>query len=185
MDPVIQKLKSGDAAVYRTIVKNRYSYFYRLACTYVRDEEMAKEIVQDVFIKLWEGSASLDDDTVLDSFLATLVRNKSIDYIRSRKLQLQKQEEYSQACMDDTEGEYWVEHSKLCDYSYDDLLLKAQSVIAELPEQTRNVFIMHRMEGLKYKDISEKLGVSSKAIEYHMSKALKMLKEKLMLFLFF
>lgn len=172
---IIQKLKGGDTGVYRQIVKNRYSYFYNMACSYMQDQEMAKEVVQDVFLKLWEGRASLADDTVIDSFLARLVKNRSIDYIRSRNLQLKNHSDYASELAD----AYWVEDSKLDEFSYEELIEKVNRAIAGLPEQTRHFFMMSRIEGMKYREISEKSGVSQKAVEYHISKALQILREKL------
>lgn len=175
MNSVVRRLKQGSTRVYREIVKKRYPYFYNLACAYTRDEFMAQEVVQDVFVKLWEGRMSLADDTVIDSYLATLVRNKSIDYIRSRKLYLENQEAYLQYNAD----AYWTENSKLDDFAYEDLQEKLKKLIDGLPEISRRIFEMSRIEDMTYKEISEKNGISEKAVEYHISKVLKLLKDKL------
>lgn len=181
MDSVVGRLKQGDTNVYREIVKKRYAYFYNLACAYMRDEFLAQEVVQDVFVRLWEGRMTLSEDTVIDSYLATLVRNRSIDYIRSRKLHLKNQEAYLQHNTD----AYWVENSKLDDFAYDDLLKKVTKLIDELPETSQRIFKMSRIEEMTYKEISVKTGVSEKTVEYHISKVLKLLKEKLLIIIFF
>lgn len=180
MDSVVKRLKQGDICVYREIVKKRYTYFYNLACAYMRDDIVAQEVVQDVFVKLWEGRTTLSDDTVIDSYLATLVRNRSIDYIRSRKLHLKNQEAYLQYRAD----VYWTENSKLDDFAYEDLFKKVRKLIDELPETSRHIFEMSRIKEMTYKEISVKTGISEKAVEYHMSKALKLLKENLLIITF-
>lgn len=176
MDSVVKRLKQGDTQVYREIVKNRYTYFYNLACAYMQDHVVAEEVVQDVFVKLWESRMALADDTIIDSWLAILVRNRSIDYIRSRKLHLENQEEYMQYTADD----YWVENSRPDAFAYEDLLERTQKAISELPEASRRVFEMSRMEEMTYKEIALRAGISEKTVEYHISKALKILREKLL-----
>lgn len=175
MSLMVQKLKEGDREVYRQIVEDRYTYFYKMACTYLQDNEVAKEVVQDVFFRLWEGRRELADDTVLDSYLSRMVKNRSIDYLRSRVVQVRNHEEY----LIDMVHTIRMEESGLEQFSYEELSDRINKAIASLPDQMRTVFVMNRIEGMKYREISVKLGISQKTVEYHISRALRLLKEKL------
>ena len=132
------------------------------------DEDDAREVVHKVFINLWEKREEIDLSVSLKSYLFTSVHNSSLNVIRDRK-------KFSGDEVPDIASEVDIEAQM------DAMELEGQimKVIAELPEKCKEVFEMSRFEGLKYNEIAEKLGISVKTVENQMSKALKVLREKL------
>ena len=160
----IRELKSGSEKVFRQIMENWYSRLFNFANGYLNNEENAKEVIQDVFLQLWDCRKKLANDTSLNAYLFTLTRNRCIDLIRRERLILQfrtdKQEEYIRL----TEN-----HHALSDPVLDEIFaLELQSEITKtvdtLPGQCRKVFIMSRTHGMKNKEISSLLNLSEKTV---------------------
>lgn len=133
------------------------------------DEDDAREVVHQVFIIIWEKRQEIDLSQSLKSYLFTSVHNRSLNVIRDRK-------KFSSAELPDVAGELDV--SSVIESM--ELEAKIMEVIGSLPEKCREVFEMNRFEGLKYSEIADKLNISVKTVENQMSKALKILREKLL-----
>lgn len=153
-----------------------YLRLFNFANGYLNNEENTKEVLQDVFLKLWDNRTKLAETTNLNAYLFTLTRNRCIDLIRRERLMLQfradKQEEYRRLSEN---------FDALSDPILDDIFaMEIQSevnrAIGSLPEQCRKVFILSRTNGLKNKEISESLELSEKTVESHLTKALKTIR---------
>lgn len=133
------------------------------------DEGMAEDVAQDTFVKLWENRHKIQRKTV-KSYLYTIAGNLAINQLKRQQLQYKfiNQVEFRQ---DDKNPEYLAEMKEF--------ETKLQKVIASMPDGSREVFLMNRLEDLKYREIAERLGISVKAVEKRMSKALQILREKL------
>lgn len=169
-------LLSGNEKSFRQIMDHWYLRLFNFANGYLNNEENTKEVLQDVFLKLWDNRTKLAETTNLNAYLFTLTRNRCIDLIRREKLMLQfradKQEEYRLLSEN---------FDALSDPILDDIFaMEIQSeinrAIGNLPEQCRKVFIMSRTNGLKNKEISESLELSEKTVESHLTKALKTIR---------
>ena len=138
----------------------------------LEEEDDAKEIVHDVFIKVWEKMDSLPPDVNYKSYLYKSVNNRGLNFIRDRKKLVQldqiSEEKYS---------------SSLAEMEEKELERAIELAIHSLPDKCREVFELSRYEGLTYKSIAEKMAVSVKTVEAQMSKALRLLREHLAEFL--
>ena len=132
------------------------------------DEDDAREVVHQVFIKLWERRSELDLSTSLKSYLFTAVNNRSLNVIRDRK-------KFSSEEVPERVGE-WDVSAELESMELEE---KIRGVIASLPEKCRVIFELNRFDGLKYSEIASQLDISVKTVENQMSKALKILREQL------
>lgn len=169
-------LTEGSEKAFRLIMDHWYLRLYNFANGYLDHAENTKEVLQDVFLKLWDNRQKLAEQTNLNAYLFTLTRNRCIDLIRRERLMLQfrtdKQDEYLRL----TEN-----FDALSDPILDDLFaLELQDeinrAVSGLPEQCRKVFILSRTNGLKNKEISVSLELSEKTVESHLTKALKTIK---------
>ena len=154
------------------------SYFPRLrafACILVKDNEIAKDIVQDSFIKIWEERFRITSST-FENYLFKSVRNRCINYIRDQKLRNQKLEDYYQ--LEHYEEIYNIDF--MADEPYltvtEELQKQINEAINDLPKRCQEVFIKSRFEGLKNREIADELGINIKNVERHISTALKKLK---------
>ena len=135
---------------------------------YVGDWDEAKGLVHDVFVTVWEKFETLPSDTNYKSYLYTAVRNRSLNYIRDRK---------KHSMLEHVKEEDFAEVNTTLETA--ELEQRIELAIQSLPEKCRMVFELNRMEGLKYAQIAEKMGISIKTVEAQMSKALSVLREHL------
>jgi RNA polymerase sigma-70 factor (ECF subfamily) len=132
------------------------------------DEDDAREVVHQVFINLWEKRNEIDLSTSLKSYLFTAVNNRSLNVIRDRK-------KFSAEEVPEQVEEYDV--SAVIESM--ELEEKIRGAIGTLPERCRIIFELNRFDGLSYAEIAKKLDISVKTVENQMTKALKILRERL------
>lgn len=149
-----------------------FHQYYSPLCNYVAsiigDNDNAEDIVQDVFIKVHEKGL-LDEIQNIEAFLLRSVKYKSIDYLRTQKT---KEEKTGLIGRDQNRAE-------ILDITEEDIEPLFHYYAAKLPPKTRAVFLMNRSGGLTYKEIAEKLDISSKTVEKQMTRALKKMRELL------
>jgi RNA polymerase sigma-70 factor, ECF subfamily len=175
----IQQLKESNEKVFEQIVKSYWSRIHSFANIYVIDREVAKEIVQDTFLALWDQRENLDDKTCLITYLMVVSRNKCLNYLKSLQLDTISIHDLSEFAIYQRSNIYTLE-----DDSFDILVTKelADAItvsLNKLPPRTREIFMLSRYSCLKHKEISDQLGVTVKDVEYHIGKALKHLKSDL------
>lgn len=153
-----------------------FRQYYRVLCLYatslVESQDEAEEIVQHVFVHLWEKRRELEIEQSLKSYLYRAVYNRCMNAIKQRNVRVQYEQQPQE------EGYYG--HYK---HEINELEKRLSEAIQLLPEQCRRVFQLSRFEHLKYAEIARVLGISVKAVEKHMGKALRILREQLSEFL--
>ena len=172
-------LMAGSENAFRLIMNHWYTRLFNFANGYLNNDENTKEVLQDVFLKLWDNRRKLAETTILNAFLFTLTRNRCIDLIRRERLMLQfrsdKQEEYRRL----TENFDALSDPILDELFAMEIQTEINRAVNGLPEQCRKVFILSRTNGLKNKEISESLELSEKTVESHLTKALKTIRQAL------
>lgn len=163
-----------------------YSSYYprlcRFATEYVGNVEDAENLVQDTFVYLWNNSTSLDTVVNLKAFLFVLIKNRSIDFLRQ---QLRKGRT-SYYLLETMEYELNLEALEAVDENLvldTDLEQRIHEAIQSLPEKCQEIFILSRVEGLKYSEIAEKLHLSISTVDNQIGIALKKLRVQLKDFL--
>ncbi|MBI9057339.1 MAG: RNA polymerase sigma-70 factor [Labilibaculum sp.] len=179
----ISLLQKGDKRSFEKIFLEFSDLLYHLSLQYVQKEEIAEEMVQDAFIKLWDVRDSINDNKNLKNFLYTITKNNCLNYLRSQKAILQTKQDLKYIEMQLNYDALNLIASDNIEFI--ELQEKIETAINHLPEDIRTVFRMSRFEDLKYKEIAEKLNVSQKTVEVRMSKALSILKIDLKDYLFY
>ena len=156
----------------KQIFDSSYSNLVLQALRFVKREEIAEDIVQDCFIKLWEKKDELNISGNIVAYLARMVRNKSLDFIKKKRLQTSELHETYQAG--------FIAENTL---ETEDLQSKIDNTLDNLPEKCRQVFVLSRFEDMSYKEIATELDISKKTVEAHISKALKVFRTNLKQFL--
>ncbi len=157
--------------MFEQLFREYFTPLCNFALGYVNDLDTAKEVVQEVFINLWNKKDSIKSDKSVKAYLYTSVRNRCLNYIRDHK----KFRSYVLDIEIENE-ELLVENNSL---TQAETQIKIQQAIDKLPEKCKEVFRLSRFDELKYKEIAEKLGISIKTVEVQISKALKILREEL------
>lgn len=134
------------------------------------DRDAALDLVQDAFTKIWENCAQIDFNKV-KTYLLTTVNNLFLNTIKHKKVVFQYEKEAPNLDITNQNPEYLLEE--------EEFKVKLQNAITSLNEAQREVFLMNRMEGKKYREIAELLDISQKAVEKRMSAALKILKSQI------
>jgi len=162
---------STSIAAFEDLFKQYYAQLVVYACKYVSDTDIAREIVQDFFVRLFEKRQTLSIDVSVKSYLYRSVYNCCINYINQRNIQdkhlksidLERDEE------ENLENEiHTVE-----------LQQRIYEVIDSLPAKCQLIFKMNRLQGLKNEEIATQLHLSKRTVETQISKALKILRHKL------
>ena len=161
-----------------------YSIYFpklvRFAREFVLSTEDAENIIQDIFIYLWEHQEILGSLSNLNAFLFVLVKNRCIDFIRQKKLVERKREEFEMVMDKELQLKmYALQQFDENALSADDIEVILNNAINSLPEKCREVFILSRMEGLKYREIAERLNISTKTVENQIITAIKKLRVEL------
>jgi len=143
-----------------------------LAQKYVKDYETSKEIVQDAFISLWEKRETIDADRPVKSYLAMVIHNKCINYLRDNR-------KFDQNILNIENLLEVPEYDGADSMVESELKARIDASVAELPEKCREIFILNRYENLKYQEIADKLQISVKTVETQMSKALQHMRIRL------
>ena len=164
---LITGLRNGDMAAYETCFHTYYPRFVRFADYFLRDLSQAKDIVQNVFFKMWRYRDRLDPDLSLENYLYVLTKRELLNYIRSCKAG-------ESLLMAEWKTDAGSSVSRM-DSQVDLSLLKEE--LEKLPEQRRKVFIMSRLRGMSHKEIAAALSISEKTVERHITLAGVQLRE--------
>jgi RNA polymerase sigma-70 factor (family 1) len=169
---LIGRLRNGEEAAYENLFKEFYKVLTLFANKYLKDIEASKELVQDLFVHLYERRENLDINSSLRSYLFRSTHNRCINYINSQKIRLKYAEHINfTADVKDNSLEQQVSSAEL-----EHALYKA---IGDLPPKCQSIFKMNRFEGLSNTEIAEKLKLSKRTVETQISKALRILRIKL------
>ena len=160
-------IKNSDRNAFRELYYEYYEALYRFAWRYVRDSELALDFVQETFTRLWVKRQTLDDSKPIKPFLYRIIHNLIIDHVRK------------QAVREDAMHLLDFDDAHEDDHEANERMETIDRAIRSLPEGQQEVFRMNRYEGLKYTEIAHILGLSVKAVEKRMSKALHTLRSEL------
>ena len=176
---------TSDIRNFNTLFNEYYSRFVRFAMGYLKDQPLAEDFVSEAFTLYWENRASLLPDTNAPAYILTIVKNKCINHLHHEQIRLKAEKEL-------TDQAEWVLNTRVatleaCDPEYlfsDEMRDIVRKTLNKLPLKTRRIFILNRYHGFSYKDIAEKMSLSPKTVEFHISKALKCLRISLRDFIF-
>ena len=178
----IRLLREGDKAAFEAVYHEFFGVLYSLSSQYIFKPEDAEEMVQEAFLKLWEVRSRLNEDSNIKNFLYTITKNNCLNFIRNEQITSSHLKRYYDELQYNYEALYLLEDDYL---RIEELKLKIDEAIDSLPTKWKNIFRMSREEDLRYKDISQRLGISEKTVEASITKALKKLREELKEYLIF
>lgn len=145
---------------------NKLLYFSR---KYLKSIETCEEVVNEVFMKIWNNRHSIQISSSFNSYLFTSVRNKCLDVLRKETTDTME--------IDDIAKSFPSNHSDTLEVVYsNDLSNRIDKAIDQLPADRRRIFLMSRKDGLKYREIAQKLDISIKTVETQMGRSLKHLR---------
>ena len=167
------RIRKGDKAVFESLFRSSYVYLVKYARTLIKDQDTAEEIVQDLFVRIWQDREKIKIDSSLNGYLFRSVHNRCLHHIEHNKVVGRHAESFIPESSTSDEEPAEMLH-------YKDLQHKIARILERLPERCGKIFCMNRFEGLKYSEIAEKLSVSVKTVEANMGRALKEFRKELL-----
>ena len=168
---LLARLRDGDERAFDAIFRAWYAPLVRMAEGMLRQRAVAEEVVQDVMLELWRRRETLSPDGSPQAYLFQATRNRALNHLRH--VRVEERGETNAA------AELTMPASADRSLAEGEIDVAVREAIATLPPRCREVFELSRMHGLKYAEIAQTLGVSVKAVEAQMGKALRTLRERL------
>jgi len=166
-----RKLKVGDQQAFKVLFQKYYSALCHYGFQLLQDSEMAEEIVQELFVRIWEKRESLTIESSVKHYLFISVKNQCLNHLQHQKIRRQ----YADKMMKSSEQEIDTEQY----FMEVELIKRIEKSIESLPPKRQEIFRLSREQGLKYKEIAEELNISIKTVEAQMGLALKFLRAEL------
>ncbi|NDV57223.1 RNA polymerase sigma-70 factor [Bacteroides sp. 519] len=170
---VLKKIKEGNINAYEHVFKLYYSGLMIYAFGIIGRKDIAEEIVQDVFYKIWKERENIQILHSIKSYLYGAVRNQSLQYCEHQEVK----ERYKQKVLlanveaheDNPEEQFLIKE-------LEEIINKT---LKQLPPRRQQIFKLHRFEGKKYKEIADELSLSVKTIEAEMTKTYQALRKEI------
>lgn len=174
---LIDQIKVDDEAAFTQIYTRYWKVLLGVAANKLKDLDEAEEVVQDIFVTLWNRRRELEITGNLSNYLAVSVKYRVIKVLAKRQLQ-HKYENYQQVhgLLLDNHTQEWLE--------FEELQTRLSELVAKLPEKCKLVYKLKKESYFSQKQIAAELNISEKTVEAHLAKAVKSLRAGLNHFLF-
>ena len=167
---LINWLKQDDEAALSAIYKKYWQPLYLSAYNIIKDKQICEDIIQELFIKLWNNRQGIEITVSLKAYLYASIRYEVYRQIRIGAVREDIYDDLLERIH--TPAVYG-------NIEYKELIAQISSVINKLPEKCREVYKLSREENLSHKQIAEQLNISTKTVENHLTKALRQLRTSL------
>lgn len=169
---LIEKLRIGDVEAFDRVYQRYAGKLYAFSLKYLKSKEEAEELVQSVFLKVWENQKKLKKETSFKSYLFTIAYNEICNLFRRRKYQ-----QNFIAKIGTGNSEASGETEDQIDFQF--VLEEVDQIIARLPEKQKTIFLKSRQEGKSTKEIADELGLSPGTVDNYISESLKFIRSNL------
>jgi len=181
---VVKDIQAGNIKTFEEVFVYYFPFLQKFAEGYVNNKDEASDIVQSVFLSVWERKEKLKEDTNLNNYLITLTKNQCLNYIKHLKAQQTYLQNESYNVNELLLNYYALENLNENKLILTELSAIIESAINSLTKQCKEIFMMSRFENMKYHEIAEKLSISVKTVEKKMSISLAILRTVLKDYLF-
>lgn len=172
LELILKQLANDD----KTALEQLFHYYYpRLYCfskTFLKLEDGIDDILQEVFLKIYQNRKNIKNTDTFQSYIFTITRNLLLNELRSRLNEHKAKENLFRKSV---AKEYLITDK----IEFLELQEKVNQIIETLPDKRREIYLLSRREGLSHKEIAEQLNISEKTVEYHIGQALTVLKQKM------
>ena len=169
---LIQGLIDGDYEAFDLLFRNYNQRLYYFTKSILKNQEDAKDVVQEVFLRIWKNRASIDSGSSFKSYLFTISYNIIVDTMRKRVSEQNFRDELIKNAINE-------ESTVNEELEYAELNISFNKAVNELPPKRQQIYKMHRFENLSYQEIADKHHISVNTVRNQMTQAIRFLKEKL------
>lgn len=169
---MVRRLKAGNLLAFKEIYNLFEKRLYAFAFSITKSDYISEEIIQEVFIKIWEQKHRLDPDKSFDSYIFTITRNLIYNYLRDASRQ------------ENVRNEFWANIKEQHQPAESDLILIeyqeiVEGIIESLPSQKKLIYQLSRQEGKSNSEIAEMLEISPKTVRNHLWHTMKTIRSQL------
>jgi RNA polymerase sigma-70 factor (ECF subfamily) len=172
LDHILSALAKDQESSLEELYRYFYPRLYEFSRSFLKQEQDIDDIIQEVFIQIWLNRKKIKDPTTFDSYIFTITRNLLLNKLRSRLNNQKLKEEIRKLSIA-------KEFENLDLVQYQELKNRVVELIHQLPERQQEIFVLSRTEGMSHKEIASKLEITTKTVEYHISLAIRFLRERL------
>lgn len=169
---VIQRLQKGDSDAFLQLYNQYHQPLYHYVLRFVKSPAIAEDVLQDVFLKIWEIRSRIDPELSFKAYLYRICRNSVFKLLKKiaidENLRVQVMQQFAQSVADADLKVLWQQYQELL-----------QAAIDRLPPQRQKVFKLCREEGMTYEQVASALGISRNTVKEHMVLAMKLIREHL------
>lgn len=151
---------------FEVVFKSDYQDLTRFVYSYINDEEVAKDIVHNVFLILWRNWEKLDFSRPMRPYLLTLCRNRALDYLKHLRVVNENERGFSEYLQEEEDTEQYSRRLEL-----------VKEKLGQLGKRQQEVLVKCFVEGKKYKEIAQELGISVNSVKTHIVRGLNRLRE--------
>ena len=167
-DDIFIGLKRRDETALSVLFDIYYEKLYLFAEKYIYDSDKAHDIVQDVFLKIWENAERLELTSSIQHYLFASVRNGCLNYLKSLQIEDRNKRKYVEA---------YIESQNVDMVDDEELLARVRQVLDELPEKCREVCLLRFVEGYKYAEIAARLDMNENTVKAQLHRGMERLKQ--------
>jgi RNA polymerase sigma-70 factor (ECF subfamily) len=168
----VEAIRAGDASAFEAMFHQYHARLCSFAYRYLGARDLAEEMVQEVFLCIWERRASWEVRTSVRSYLLTAVRNAALSYLRHERVVRRRVTEISQL-------QVALTPSPEVRTLEAETIAAVRQAVGRLPDRCRLIFTLHREQGLTYAEVADVLGISPRTVEVQIGRALKALRRGL------
>lgn len=171
-DFLFLKLKQGDVGAFETLFQNKRLQLLKFITVYTKSVEVAEELTQEVFVRLWNARENIDVSKNGTSYLYTIAKNLSLNYLRAQTKEATLKNELWQRSkrFNSTPEEHIV---------FKEYMTIFNTILEELPQKKRMIYTMSKQDGKSHDEIAAKLGLSKKTVKNNLSQTLRLIRNRL------
>lgn len=159
------------------LYNHHYQRFFRFANNYIHDEAVAEDLVVDAMLYFWENRSRLPEEMNEVAYIFTTIKHKCLNYLQHLSIETEVHDKLYEA-------KQWEVATKIAtleafdpnDLYNKEILVLVEESLSKFSPQTQIIFRMSRFENMSHKEIAQKMGISTKSVEFHISKVLKELR---------
>jgi RNA polymerase sigma-70 factor (ECF subfamily) len=176
MDGREPPVSDSDECAFRRLFELRFEELYRFAYRYVQSSEMAKDLVQEAFLRLWRQRSQVNlGGPTTRSYLYTIVRYQALDHLRRRRVEDRWESECAALLIAAPETALSPDPDQ--EFTQREISTRVLRAVEALPQRQRQVILLRWQQQASYDEIAETLGISPKTVAVHLSRAMQRLRE--------
>lgn len=170
-----RRLRDGDRDAYAAVFRATHDSLFRYVRSITKNEAAARDVTQDVFVRLWEAREALDPDRSLEAYLYRMARNRAYNHHRNKRTRADKEDDIREDSIAQPAA------PELPDVEMDARVLEAnlEKWIDELPDRQREALSLSRYQGLSHDAVADVMGISPRTVNNHIVRALKTLRARI------